>query len=55
MNLAEEFHALYQGLPRAHGRYTLGKLNEAKGKMDGRAETLLEPTTVEKWQAHLDG
>lgn len=55
MDLATEFLDLYQGLPRAHGRYTLGKLNESKGKMDGRAETLLEPTTARKWQQHLDG
>jgi Primase C terminal 1 (PriCT-1). len=55
MDLAQEFCDLYQGLNRAHGRYTLGKLNEAKGKMDGRAETVLEQPTVEKWNDHLIG
>lgn len=55
MDLAAEFFQLYQGLSRAHGRYTLGKMNEAKGKMGGRAETVLEPPTIAKWQAHLDG
>ena len=55
MDLAVEFQALYAGLPRAHGRYTLGKMNQAKGKQEGRAETVLEPTTQKKWQDHLDG
>lgn len=55
MDLAQEFYDLYQGLHRAHGRYTVGKLNEAKGKVDGRADTVLEPTTLSKWQDHLDG
>lgn len=55
MDLAEEFFNLYQGLNRAHGVYILGKLNAEKGKFDGRAETVLEPPTVSKWQAHLDG
>lgn len=55
MDLAVEFSELYQGLPRAHGRYTLGKMSETRGKMGGRAETLLEPVTLSKWQRHLDG
>lgn len=55
MDLAQEFFNLYRGLPRAHGTYTVGKLNTAKGKFDGVAQTVLEPVTIEKWRAHLEG
>ena len=55
MELAEEFFNLYRGLPRAHGAFWLSGLNEAKNKVEGRAETLLEAPTIEKWQQHLDG
>lgn len=30
-------------------------MNEQRGKMEGRAETLLEAVTVAKWQRHLEG
>lgn len=54
-DFAAELFDLYQGLPRAHGQYTLGKLNQQKGKFDGVAHTVLEPVTIEKWRLHLDG
>lgn len=55
MQIAQEFYDLYRGLPRAHGVYIVGKLDEAKGKVAGRAETVLESTTVQKWDDHLQG
>lgn len=54
--LAEQFEALYRGLQRAHGSYTVGAADAAKaGKMGGKALTLFETPTIEKWQAHLEG
>ena len=55
-NLAIAFESLYRGLQRAHGTYTVTHADAAKaGKMAGRAVTVFETPTVEKWQAHLDG
>jgi hypothetical protein len=55
-DLAPRFEALYRGLQRAHGTYTITHADAAKaGKMAGRAVTVFETPTVEKWQAHLDG
>lgn len=54
--LAEGFEALYRGLQRAHGQYTLTGADEAKkGKQGGRASTVYEAATVEKWESHLSG
>lgn len=54
--LAEKFEALYRGLQRAHGTYTVTHADDAKkGKMAGKAFTVSETPTVEKWQAHLEG
>lgn len=51
--LAAAFHALYAGLSRAHGLY---KVRGREGKkVAGRAETVAEAVTVEKWRAHLEG
>lgn len=56
MTLAIQFEALYRGLQRAHGAYTITGADDAKaGKIAGRAVTLYETPTVDKWQAHLDG
>lgn len=55
-DLAQRFEALYRGLQRAHGTYTVTHADAAKaGKMAGRAVTVFETPTVEKWQLHLDG
>jgi hypothetical protein len=54
--LAQKFEALYRGLQRAHGTYTVTHADDAKqGKMAGKAVTVFETATVEKWQAHLEG
>jgi hypothetical protein len=53
--LAEKFADLYQGLKRAHGGYTLSNTASPKGKAEGRAVTLFEEVTIEKWRAHLSG
>lgn len=57
MELAEKFFKLFEGLPRAHGTYVvLEPLKKEDGKkVEGKAVTLKEEVTVEKWQAHLDG
>lgn len=55
-NLALQFEALYRGLQRAHGAYTVTHADEAKaGKMAGKAVTVMEQPTVEKWARHLAG
>ena len=45
---------LFEGLPRAHGTYEI-KGERADGKKQGKATTVREDVTLEKWQAHLDG
>jgi hypothetical protein len=55
-DLAKAFESLYRGLQRAHGAYTITHSDAAKaGKMAGRAVTVFEVPTIEKWQDHLDG
>lgn len=55
-SIAIQFEALYRGLQRAHGAYTITGADDAKaGKIAGRAITLYETPTVDKWQSHLDG
>jgi hypothetical protein len=55
MSLAEDFFKLFTGLPRAHGSYMVMGKPDAKGKLNGKAVTLHEDVTVEKWDAHLAG
>ncbi len=45
---------LFEGLLRAHGTYEI-KGERADGKKQGKATTVREDVTPEKWQAHLDG
>ena len=53
--LAERFAKLFAGLPRAHGIYRLqGKASKGE-KFLGKAETVREEVTLEKWSKHLDG
>jgi hypothetical protein len=54
--LAERFEALYRGLQRAHGMYTITHADDAKqGKMAGKAVTVFETPTTDKWRLHLAG
>lgn len=46
---------LYNGLERAHGVCKVGAFNEAKGKMEARTYTLMEPVSDALWLAHLEG
>ena len=56
LELARRCEALYHGLQRAHGTYTVTHADDAKqGKMAGRAITVMETPTIEKWRAHLAG
>ncbi|OGC94291.1 MAG: hypothetical protein A2W25_16455 [candidate division Zixibacteria bacterium RBG_16_53_22] len=56
LELAKKFEALYRGLQRAHGTYTITHADDAKkGKLAGRAITVMETPTIEKWRAHLAG
>ncbi len=53
--LADRFYALFAGLDRAHGRYTLDGTKDAKGKANGRAVTEKTAPTPELWERHLAG
>jgi hypothetical protein len=53
--IAERFEKLFQGLHRAHGQYRIDVDSLGAGKVAGRATTVLEPLTVEKWINHLEG
>lgn len=46
--------ALFSGLNRAHGTYTITGTSE-KGKKSGKAITVHEQVTIEKWERHLQG
>lgn len=54
MTLAEEFNQIFLGLTRAHGEYEINS-ERADGKKQGRAKTVREDVTLDKWQQHLDG
>ena len=51
----KEFYELFEGLTRAHGEYTLSGKLRADGKKEGRATTVRQDVTLEKWEAHLTG
>ena len=53
--IAERFLNLFQGLHRAHGQYRIDPAATGEGKVSGRAVTVLEPLTLEKWVDHLEG
>ena len=54
--MKEAFFNLFRGLERAHGRFTIQRVNTAKhGKQEGRAETVREPVTSALWDKHLKG
>jgi hypothetical protein len=53
--LATRFHALFSGLPRAHGAYTLSGDTDDRGKEKGEAKTKRAPVTLDLWRQHLEG
>jgi len=59
MELAERFFVRFNGLNRAHGRYTLQTHqlngNHEGSKIEGGARTVHEPPTVGCWEKHLSG
>jgi len=56
MDKIERFSRLFSGLTRAHGIYREDRnLQKESGKIGGRAQTVAEPVTTEKWEAHLTG
>jgi len=55
MTLAERFHALFPGLTRAHGKYTMTGKTSKKGKREGYGNTIQGPATADLWEKHLEG
>lgn len=54
--LAGRFMALFSGLQRAHGWYSIDTQRNTDGpKIEGKAVTVREQVTADKWQAHLEG
>ena len=51
----KEFNELFEGLTRAHGQYTLSGTQRSDGKQQGRATTVREDVTLDKWDLHLKG
>lgn len=47
--------ARFAGLPRAHGRYEVKARDPKKNKVGGKAVTVHEEVTLQKWKDHLDG
>jgi len=52
--LADDFALYFNGLTRAHGEYEI-KGQRADGKKQGRAKTIREDVTLDKWKDHLEG
>ena len=52
--IAEKYKELFAGLDRAHGSYEING-ERADGKKQGRAKTVREDVTLEKWEAHING
>ncbi len=53
--VAERFQALFEGLHRAHGQYRINDASLGDKKISGRALTVLEPLTLDRWEDHLNG
>lgn len=51
----KEFFALYNGLDRAYGTYVQGQVNEAKNKVEGKAQTIAGVYDANVWINHLSG
>ena len=55
MELEQRLFALYQGLHRAYGSYVIEGLNEAKNKMQGKAQTIAGEYNEMCWKPHIEG
>lgn len=55
LGAALEIWDWFVGFEKAHGQYELKGKNDARGKAQGRAQTISGPVTVEMWKAHLKG
>jgi hypothetical protein len=55
--LAQQCHALFAGMERAHGSYQHINWDQARedGKYKGKAETYRTPVTDALWERHLEG
>lgn len=53
--LATEFEEIFRGLQRAYGQYKIISRNVEKGKIEGKAQTVLGTPTIELWERHLSG
>ncbi len=49
-----QFKELFMGLDRAHGSYEISG-ERADGKKQGRAKTVREDVTDDKWESHIQG
>jgi hypothetical protein len=55
MEQIKRLFALYQGLHRAYGSYVIEGLNEAKKKMQGKAQTIAGEYNEMCWIPHVEG
>lgn len=55
IELADAFLRRFRGLDRAHGEYVTDGTVSAKGKANGRANTILTGPNLDLWQKHLAG
>lgn len=56
-DLAARFFALFAALDRVHGTYEIpvGKTVQPGQKLEGRAQTIHAPVTLNEWREHLKG
>jgi len=54
IHIAERLFKLFRGLSRAHGIFEI-QGRSPSGKMQGRARTVYEQVTVDKWLSHIKG
>ena len=55
MDVVDRFALRFRGLDRAHGTYQVGQSADKRGKVGGRARTVKESVTKNKWSDHLSG
>jgi hypothetical protein len=54
MNLAQQFYDLFKGQTRAHGEFTIDKVQTSQ-KIKGKGRTVYEPYNAALWEKHLNG
>jgi len=54
-SFAERMMGLFKGMEEAHGIYQLSDEIDSNGKRKGKAFTVREETTLQKWEEHLAG